>query len=114
MKRLIPATVVVLVLCALPVLSHHAAQGIVDEEVYEMIEALIVDTPHAEWSPPEEMGGGLIETVIATTTARPFETLLDGGLFIYLGMLDGEVVITMTFNRRGGVELLIRQMVDEP
>ena len=114
MKRLVCWAAIALVLCALPALSHHAAAGMTDEEVYEMIEALIVDTPHASWTPPVDMGGGLTSMTISTTTARPLESLVDDGLLTFLGMLDGEVVVTMTFERRGGAVLLIEQLEGAP
>ena len=114
MRRVIPWTAIALALCALPVLAHHAAEGMTDDEVYEMIEALIIDTPHASWTPPEEMGGGLTSMTISTTTARPLESMIDDGLLTFLAMLDGEVVVTMTFERRGGVVLLVEQLEVEP
>ena len=113
MKRLFCLAAIALVLCA-PALSHHAAEGFTDEEVYEMIEALIADTPHASWTPPVDMGGGLTSMTISTPTVRPFESMIDDGLLTYLAMLDGEVVVTMTFNRRGGVDLLVDQLEVEP
>ena len=49
MKRSIQISVVsvILALIALPVMGHHPAEGIVDEEVYAMIDSLVEDAPHA-------------------------------------------------------------------
>lgn len=84
-----------------------------DEEIYEMIDDLIEDTQHASWEPPVEVGAGVYEMSISTRMSRQFESLIDDGLLDYLAMLDGDLLITMTFNRRGGVELLITQVKDE-
>ena len=112
MKRLATVTAALL-LCAVPLFSHHAAEGTIDQEIYEMIDALVADTPHALWTPPEEMGEGVWEMSLSTRTARQFESMIDDGLLDYLAMLDGEVLITMTFNRRGGIEMTIVQVKEE-
>ena len=141
MKRLVCWAGIALVLCALPALSHHAAAGMTDEEVYEMIDALVADTPHASWTPywitpsdgsmpvstgptlsrrmsidssSDRLGGGVTSMTISTKTARPLESMVDAGLLTFLGMLDGDVVVTMTFTRRGGAVLLIEQLEDAP
>ena len=111
MKRLTTAAALVFVICALPLFSHHAAQDIIDAEVWEMIDTMIAETPHADWTPPEDMGGGVIQTALSTRTIRPFESMIDDGLLTYLAMLDGDVLISMTFNRRGGVELVVSQVM---
>jgi len=28
--------------------GHHAAEGVVDEEIYAMIDSMVADTPHAD------------------------------------------------------------------
>ena len=113
MKRLVASAAVALVLCALPLSAHHAAEGTVDEEIYQMISDLLEGTPHSTWTPPEDMGGGVWEMSLTTRTARQFETLIDDGLLTYIAMLDGEVLIEMTFNRRGGIEMTIVQVKEE-
>ena len=45
-------------LVACPVIAHHAAEGIVDEEIYAMIDAMVADTPHADLV-FDDMGGGM-------------------------------------------------------
>ena len=113
MRRAVAAVLSVLVLCAVPLWSHHAAEGTVDAEIYEMIDAMVADTQHATWEPPVEIGIGVFEMELTTRTPKQFETLFEAGLLTQLAMLDGEVVITMTFNRRGGVNLKILQVKDE-
>lgn len=112
MRRVVTAVLAVTLLGALPVWSHHAAEGTVDAEIYEMIDAMVADTPHATWEPPVEIGVGVFEMELTTRTSKQFESLIEAGLLTNLAMLDGEVVITMTFNQRGGVNLKILQVKD--
>jgi len=39
-------------------LAHHPAADIVDEEIYEYINNIVADTPHASLT-IDEMGGGM-------------------------------------------------------
>jgi hypothetical protein len=112
-RRAIVCIGAIIALLSVPLFAHHAAEGTVDEEIYEMISVLIEDTQHASWEPPVEIGDGVYEMSISTRMSRQFESMIDDGLLDYLAMLDGDVLITMTFNRRGGVELLVTQVKDE-
>ena len=88
--------------------AHHAAEGIVDEEVYEMIDALVADTPHALLD-INDLGGGMMEIVIQTPTVRSMENMIDDGLLTYLAMLDGEVTLSIAFLPRGGMAMEVAQ-----
>lgn len=92
------AIFVVLALAALPLMGHHAADGIVDEEIYEMIDAMVADTPHASWDGPVDMGGGVTEMTIQTSTVVGVENMVDDGLLNYASMLDGEVSVLINFD----------------
>ena len=108
MKRTILAGVVMLTLMALPVYAHHPAEGIVDEEVYAMIDEMVADTPHADFE-SVDMGGGETETIITTRTSRELESLITDGLLTYIGMLDGDVSLTIEFEDRSVVMTVIQQ-----
>lgn len=90
--------VAVVALCFVPVLSHHNAAGIVDEEVYAMIDALVADTPHATLT-FDDMGN----MILTTRTVTQLETMIDDGLMSYIAMLDGDVTLTVRFEPRPGV-----------
>lgn len=92
------AILVVLALAALPLMGHHAAEGIIDEDIYEMIDAMVEDTPHADWDGPMDMGGGVTEMTIETSTVVGVERLVDDGLLSYASMLDGDVSVAIDFS----------------
>ena len=107
MKKTIFVVVAIMVLIAMPVFAHHAAEGIVDEEIYEMIDSMVADTPHADLV-FDDMGGGMTEISITTRTTQEMENLLEDGLLTYLGMLDGDVSLTIDFEVRR-VEMTVIQ-----
>ncbi len=109
MRNLLIATVLCLALFSAPAFSHHAAEGIVDEEIYEMIDVMVADTPHGELT-LDDLGGGMTEMTITTRTVNSMETMLDDGLLTYISMLDGEVSLTIDFDPSGSVEMTISQM----
>ena len=86
-------------------LAHHMAEGMVDEEVYEMIDALIINTPHAYMielpaldpgmEPPDDGRG------ISADSVQFLENMIDDGLLDYVGMLDGDVFVVIDFNVEG-------------
>ena len=84
------------------------AEGIVDEEIYEMIDELVADTPHADLT-LEDLGGGMTEITITAPSVRALEVMIDDGLLNYSSMLDGEVSATIEFSGRE-VTMSISQM----
>ena len=96
--------IAVVAICFAPVLSHHNAEGIVDEEVYEMIDALVADTPHASLT-FDDMGN----LILATRTVTQLESMIDDGLMTYIAMLDGDVTLTVRFEPRGGATATVTQ-----
>lgn len=107
MKKTILAGIVMLTLMALPVYAHHPAEGIVDDEVYAMIDEMVADTPHATIEFDSDMGTS--ETIITTRTPRELENLITDGLLTYIGMLDGDVSLTIEFEDRSVVMTVIQQ-----
>lgn len=98
------AAAAIVALCFAPVLSHHNAEGIVDEEVYAMIDALVADTPHALLT-FDEMGN----LIITTRTVTSLESMIDDGLMSYVAMLDGDVTMTISFEERPDVTTTVAQ-----
>ena len=101
-------TLIALVI-AFPVMGHHAAQGIVDEEIYIMIDEMVADTPHGAMT-LEDLGGGMTEIVIRDSTLQSIENLIDDGLLTYASMLDGEVDVSIVFENSRAVVLTITQV----
>ena len=108
MKRIVLLIGAILLLSTGAVLAHHPAEGIVDEEVYAMIDEMVADTPHAEMT-TDDLGAGMTETTIETRTTVPMERLLDEGLLTYLNMLDGEVQVIIDFNPDRSLTMTITQ-----
>ena len=90
MKRLLLAATISAALCYAPTFAHHASQGIVDDEIYQMIDDLVADTPHASMD--------LVDGVITMPTVVSMERAIDDGLLTYLSMLDEDVQVVITFN----------------
>ena len=109
MKKLVTLVAVFLVLtAAVAALAHHAAAGIVDEEIYAMIDALVADTPHAVMTLTNP-GVGMTEIVIDAMTVQSVENMIDSGLLTYASMLDGEVTVQITFESPRDVQMTILQ-----
>ena len=82
MKILAIIAALSLALSALPAIAHHAAEDILDEEVFAMIDDLVADTPHAEMT-LDDLGGGMTETTIEARTVRSRGGMIDDGLLTY-------------------------------
>lgn len=108
MKKLCSFLIMILALSANPVLAHHAAEGIVDEEIYEMIDSLVADTPHADMT-LDDIAIGMTEMTVTTNTLVAMENMLDDGLLTYISMLDGEVDVSIIFNDDRSVTLTVTQ-----
>ena len=108
MKKLLVAGLLTGAIAAFPVFAHHPAADIVDPEVYEMIDGLVADTPHADMT-FDDMGNTTTETVVSTRSLRTLENMIDDGLLEYASMLDGEVAVDIAFDPSGEVFLTITQ-----
>jgi len=89
--------------------GHHAAEGIVDEEIYDMIDALVADTPHALMD-LTDLNNGMTEIVVDQMMVRELENMIDEGLLEYAAMLDGDVTVTITLGTKRDVTLTILQV----
>jgi hypothetical protein len=90
------------------VVAHHAAAGIVDDDIYAMIDDIVADTPHGDMV-LTDLGGGMTEIVITNVTVKEVENMIEDGLLTYGGMLDGEVVAEIRFASMRNVEVSILQ-----
>lgn len=97
-----------MVVTATAVLAHHAAEGIVDDDIYLMIEAMVVDTPHATFDFDDMTGDGVDDLVVTAPMLQSLENMIDDGLLTYASMLDGDVEIFITFDDRS-VTLVVAQ-----
>ena len=101
MKKLLQAALFSIVIAAVPAFAHHAAEGVVDADVYEMIDELLADSAQAEMTIDD-----LAYTMdITTRTVTQMENLIDDGLLDYAAMLDATV--TITFDADGSVIMSI-------
>jgi hypothetical protein len=107
-KKFLPYTLLAFAIAATPVLAHHAAEDIIDEEIWAMIDSLVADTPHAELS-FEDMGSGMTETTLTTRTLNEMENLIDDGLLDYASRLEGDVDVNIQFAEDGDVTLTLSQ-----
>ncbi len=110
MKKLLLIIATLFVFNASPVLAHHPAADIVDEEIYENIDSMVADTPHAD-ATFEEMGGGLTVTTITYDTLSDFESMIvRDDLLEHVELLDGVVDASIDFNPDETVTLTINQV----
>ena len=110
MKKLLFISAILLMFNAAPVLAHHPAADIVDEEIYETIDSMVADTPHADLT-FDEMGGGMTETTITYDTLSDFESMIArDDLLEYVELLDGVVDVSIAFNPDSTVTLTISQV----
>lgn len=110
MKKLFTLSALSLLLASTNLYAHHPAADIVDEEVYEMIDSMVADTPHATLT-FDEMGGGMTETSITVDSMDEFETLVtEEGLLEYVEVLDGVVDVDISFNDDSSVTLVVNQI----
>ena len=108
MRKFFQAAVVSLAVASFPTFGHHAAEGMVDDEVYAMIDSLLMDTPHADMT-LDDLGSGMTEMTITAPTVTSMENMIDDGLLDYASMLDGEVEVGITFNDDGDVTMTVTQ-----
>lgn len=88
--------------------AHHPAADRVDEDVYEMISAAVADTPHADMTFDSVDYGSSVMTVTARG-AEVLNNLVDEGLMNYASMLDGNVNVSIDFQRGSNVTVRISQ-----
>ena len=108
MKKFLIALSAAAAVSAAPAFAHHPAADIVDDEIYEMIDSMVMDTPHADLTFEDDMGGST-DITLTTTTVSAMENMIDDGLLDAAAMLDGDVDVNISFTDTGGVSLTIEQ-----
>ena len=111
MRKLINITAILLFMVSTSVFAHHPAADMVDEDVYEMIDSMVADTPHADMT-FDEMDD-VTETTITSRSVVTLDNLLDDDLMSYVGMLDGDVSVSIDFNDDGSATTTITQSLVE-
>ena len=110
MKKRFVTAIMLLAFAVTPVLAHHPAADIVDEDIYAMIDSMVADTPHAEMT-FDEMGAGLTETSITFYSVDDLENMIGReNLMEYIERLDGVVEVSIGFNVDGTATLTISQI----
>jgi hypothetical protein len=110
MKKIFLISTLALLIFSTNSYAHHPAEDIVDEEIYEMIDSMVADTPHATLT-FDEMGGGMTETTVTTDTLSDLETLIvQDDLLEYVELLDGVVDVSLSFNDDRSVTMTINQV----
>ena len=109
--RALKASLALLVICVAPAYAHHAAEGIVDEEIYDMIDSLVEDTPHAAMT-LDDLGGRMAETTIYVESLTDLEGMITEGLLEYISGLQGDVVMSISFAEDGSVLLTLTQTAE--
>lgn len=110
MKKIFKLCAIALLLGSANAYAHHPAADIVDEEIYENIDDMVSDTPHATLT-FEEMGGGMTETTITTDSLSDLETLIvQDDLLEYVELLDGVVDVDISFNEDSSVTMTVNQV----
>lgn len=108
MKHRILIALAVILTIAIPVAAHHPAEGIVDEEIYAMIDSMVADTPHADMT--FDTMGGETDIVIETDNYSRFEDLVEAGLISAVALLDGDVTMTLQFDDSRLITITIQQV----
>jgi len=111
MKKIQNIATILLFMISSSVFAHHPAADMVDEDVYEMIDEMVADTPHADMT-FDDMDD-VTETTITSSSIVTLDRLLDDGLVSYVGMLDGDVSVSIDFNDDGSATTTITQTLVE-
>ncbi len=109
MNKLVALAAVSLILTVAAVaVAHHAAAGIVDADIYAMIDELVANTPHGEMT-LDDLGSGMTEISIDQVTLVSVERMIEDDLLTYASMLDGDVTVEITFAGPRDVQMTILQ-----
>jgi len=110
MKNFFKLSALALILSSTNLYAHHPAADIVDEEIYEQIDSMVSDTPHATLT-FDEMGGDMTETNITTDSLDTLETLIaEQDLLEYVEFLDGVTDVSISFNYDSTVTLTVKHI----
>jgi hypothetical protein len=108
MKKYLLISAFILGIASSGAMAHHAADGMVDDEVYDMIDELVTDTPHSDMT-LVDITETMTDMTITTRTTVQLENMIEDGLLTYIAMLDGTVTIDISFDTDGSVEMVVQQ-----
>lgn len=97
----------ILAMFSTAVFAHHPAADIVDEDIYEIIDSMVADTPHADLT--FDQMDNVLETTVTSQSIVTLDNLLEDGIMSYVDMLDGDVSVTIDFNDDRSVTMTITQ-----
>jgi len=109
MKKLVNITAILSVMVSTSVFAHHPAADMVDADVYEMIDSVVADTPHADMT--FDTMDEVTETTVTSRSIVTLDSMLEDGLLSYVSMLDGDVTVDIDFNADRSVTMTITQTV---
>lgn len=110
-KKIVYAVAASLAIASSVAFSHHMAEDIVDSDVYDLIDDLVADTPHADMT-IEIPDSGTVTLTISTMTVTETENLIDKGLLDYASMLSGDANLNIDFNLDGSTTTIITQVLE--
>lgn len=95
MKKFLTTTLVSVVFSCTLAFAHHAADGVVDDEIYEQIGELLEDSQHADMS-VDDLASGSTSLIIEIDDAETFDQLVDDGLLQLINDLEGNTTTMIT------------------
>jgi hypothetical protein len=101
MKQFLTTTLVSIALSCSLAFAHHAADGIVDDEIYEQIDVLLEATPHADMT-LDDLASGSTTMVIEIDDQTTYDQLMDDGLDTLINDLDGDTTVIINDTSDGG------------
>ena len=83
-------------------LAHHPTEDILDAEIYEAIDDMVSDTPHADLFIEEDEE--TITTTVTTDFTSTADSLIQQGMIEAVSQLDGDVTMVIEFDTETEVE----------
>lgn len=107
MKRMLLLLAFVLSLfVAAPVAAHHAASGIVSDDIWNMVDDLLADSPHLDL----DLDSIMTDSMVISTMTVPTELVTE----ILMGIADynrGNLVVTATDLNDGTTQIVITETI---
>ena len=80
-----------------PSFSYYMTKGIVEKDVYEMIDSFVAGTPHADMVLDSMPETGTTVMTITTDSSKFLEDMVEEGIMDYFSMLDGNVTVVFEY-----------------
>ena len=108
MKKIVKIGALSISLISFAAFAHHPAADRVDEDVYEMISTAVAETPHADMT-FDSIDYGSSEMTITARGVEDLNNLVDDGLMNYVSLLEGNVNVSVNFQRGNNVTVRVSQ-----